>query len=301
MQRDRRHQELHYRTAWNEIQQAIVTAAATTRAQAQQQQEQQEQVELGRSVKQKPRIPNFSIVINKKPSNSTTMDPPAAPPSPEPEWTLEGPSICNQVETDTEKEEWMRVNPEPSQEEMVRQLNATDKGKMKYDQIQEWNPTLTGILERRQHSPTGFKDEVPQGLKFHHPPPPLPAPQTVSNEWKQKYSKVFSHQNNPKIDTTRLNLQEWPKPAEANSKPPMRSHEIINNNKAKEMAAWKEKQRKMEENIHKYLQIPNNSWFSTQLNHMQQTHKDMPLLFNKSSNIPHTIIRVCAKCGEVGH
>jgi len=32
MQRDRRHQELQQRTAWNERQQAIVTAAATTRA-----------------------------------------------------------------------------------------------------------------------------------------------------------------------------------------------------------------------------------------------------------------------------
>jgi len=69
-----------------------VTAAATTRVQAQQLQEQQEQVDLGRSVKQKTKIPNFSIIINKKPSNSTTMVPPAAPPSPEPEWTLVGPS-----------------------------------------------------------------------------------------------------------------------------------------------------------------------------------------------------------------
>jgi len=85
IQRDRRHQELQQRTGWNERQQAIITAAATPRVQAQQQQEQQEQVELGRSVKHKPKTPNFSIVINKKPSNSTTMVPPAAPPSPEPE------------------------------------------------------------------------------------------------------------------------------------------------------------------------------------------------------------------------
>jgi len=205
MQRDRRHQELQQRTAWNERQQAIVTAAATTRAQVQQQQEQQEQVELGRSVKNKPKKPNFSIIINKKPSNSTTMVTAAAPPSPESEWTLEGPSNSDQVETDTEEEEWMRVNPGTSQEEIMRQIRATDKGKMKYDQKQEWNPTLTGILRRRQHSPTGCKDEVPQELKFHHPPLPPPAPQTVSNEWKQKYSKVFPHQNNPNINTTRLN------------------------------------------------------------------------------------------------
>jgi len=175
IQRDRRHQELQQRTAWNERQQGIVTAAATTRAQAQQQQKQQEQVELGRSVKNKPKTPNFSIVINKKPSNSTTMVPPAAPPSPEPEWTLEGPSNSEQVETDSEEEEWMRVNPGPSQYEMVRQIMTTDKGKMTYDQMQEWNPTLTRILRRRQHSPTGCKDEVPQERKFHHPPPPPPA------------------------------------------------------------------------------------------------------------------------------
>jgi len=97
-----------------------VTAAATTRAQAQQQQEQQEEVEMGRSVKYKPKPPNFSIVINKKPSNSTTMVSPAAPASPESEWTLEGPANSDQVETDTEEEEWMRVKPGPSQEEMVR-------------------------------------------------------------------------------------------------------------------------------------------------------------------------------------
>jgi len=114
------------------------------------------------------------------------MVPAAAPPSPEPEWTLKGPPNSDQVETDTKEQEWMRVNPEPSQEEMVRQIRATDKGKMKYDQIQEWKLTLAGILRRRQHSPSGYKDEVPQELKFHPPPPPPPAPQTVSSEWKQK-------------------------------------------------------------------------------------------------------------------
>jgi len=55
------------------------------------------------------------------------------------------------VETDSEEEDWMRVNPGPSREEMVRQIRATDKGKMKYDQMQEWNPTLTEILRRRQY------------------------------------------------------------------------------------------------------------------------------------------------------
>jgi len=301
MQRNRRHQELQQRTAWNERQQAIVTAAATTRAQAQQQQEQQEQVELGRLVKQKPRIPSFSIIINKKLSNSTTIAPPAAPPSPELEWTLAGPANSDQVETDTEEEGWMRVNPGPAQEEMVKQIRATDKGKMKYDQMQEWNPTLTRILRRRQHSPTGCKDEVPKELKFYHPPPPPPAPQTVSSEWKQKYSKIFPHQKNPMIDTTRLNPQEWPKPAEASSKLPPKSHETINNNKLKAIAAWQEEFKKMEENIHRYLQIPNHGWYTPQLNDMQQTHKDMPLPLNIGSNIPHTTIRVCAKCGQVGH
>jgi len=119
---------------------------------------------MQRSVKQKPRIPTFSIVINKKPSKSTTMASSAAPPSPEPEWTLKEPSNSDQVETDTEEEEKMRDNPVPSQEEMVGQIRATDEGKMKYDQMQEWNPTLTGILRRRQHTPTGCKDEVPQEL-----------------------------------------------------------------------------------------------------------------------------------------
>jgi len=90
---------------------------------------------------------------------------------------------------------------------MVIQLRATDKGKMKYDQMQEWNPTLAGILRKRQHSLTEYKDEVLQELKFHHPPPP-PASQTVTNECKQKYSKAFPHKNNTKIDTIRLNLQE---------------------------------------------------------------------------------------------
>jgi len=69
-------------------------------------------VELERSVKHK--TPNFSIIINKKPCNSTTMVPSAAPPSLEPEWTLEGQSNRDQVETNTEEEEWMRVNRGPS-------------------------------------------------------------------------------------------------------------------------------------------------------------------------------------------
>jgi len=94
-------------------------------------------VKLGRSVKHKTKTYNFSIICNKKPSDSTTMVPPAAPPSPEPEWTLERPSNNDQVETDTEEEEWMTVNPGPSQEEMMRQIRATDKGKLKYDQMQE--------------------------------------------------------------------------------------------------------------------------------------------------------------------
>jgi len=70
------------------------------------------------------------------------------------------------------------------------------------------------------------------------------------------------------IDTTKLNPPEWPKPAEANSKLPPKSHEIISNNKAKAMTAWQEQQGKMEENIHRHLQIPNNSWYATQLKHI---------------------------------
>jgi len=146
---------------------------------------------------------------------------------------------------------------------MVRQINATDKGKMKYDQMQEWNPTLAGILRRRQHSPTGCKDEVPQELKFHHPPPPPPAHQTIVSEWKQRYNKVFPHQNNPMIDTTRLNQHEWPRPAEASSKLPPKLQKRISNNKSKAIAEWQEEQRKMEENIHRHPQIPNNSWYAS--------------------------------------
>ena len=76
-------------------------------------------MELGISVKNKTKTLNFSIIINKKPSNSTTMASPAAPTFPEPEWTFEGPSNSDQVETDTWEEEWKRVNPGPNQEEMV--------------------------------------------------------------------------------------------------------------------------------------------------------------------------------------
>jgi len=57
----------------------------------------------------------------------------------------------------------------------------------------------------------------------------------------------------------------------------------------------------MEENIHRYLQIPNNSWNATQLNHMQQTHKNMPSALDNGSNNPHTTIRICAKCGQQEH
>jgi len=167
--------------------------------------------------------------------------------------------------------------------------------------MQEWNPTVTGILRRRQHSPTGCNDEVPQELEFHHPPPPPPAPQTISSEWKQKYSKIFPHQNNPKIDTTRLNGQECAKPAEASSKLPIKLQEIINIHKLKDMMAWQEEQRKMEENIHRHVQIPNNGWYANQLNHMQQTHKDMPPALDNGTNIPHTTIRIYAKCGQQGH
>jgi len=61
------------------------------------------------------------------------MAPPAAPLSPKLEWTLEGPSKSYQMETDTEEEEWMRFNSEPSQEEMGREIRATYKEKIKYN------------------------------------------------------------------------------------------------------------------------------------------------------------------------
>jgi len=57
----------------------------------------------------------------------------------------------------------------------------------------------------------------------------------------------------------------------------------------------------MEENINRHLQIPNNSWYVSQLNHMQQTHKDMPPPLDNGSNIPYTTIRICAKYGQQGH
>jgi len=102
------------------------------------------------------------------------------------------------------------------------------------------------------------------------------------------------------IDTTRLNPQEWPKPAEASSKLPPRSLEKILSNKIKAMVAWQEEQRKMEENIHRHLQIPNNSWYATQLN-QNPPHRDAPPPVNNGSNIPHTTIRICAKCGQQGY
>ena len=55
----------------------------------------------------------------------------------------------------------MNVNPRPSEEEIVRQPTATDKGEMKYNQMQQCNPTLTRILKRRQHPKTGCKAKVP--------------------------------------------------------------------------------------------------------------------------------------------
>ena len=57
----------------------------------------------------------------------------------------------------------------------------------------------------------------------------------------------------------------------------------------------------MEENIHRHLQIPNNSRYATQVNHMWQSHKNMPPPLNNASNIPHTTITICAKCGQAGH
>jgi len=102
------------------------------------------------------------------------------------------------------------------------------------------------------------------------------------------------------IDTTRLNPQEWPKPAEASSKLPPRSHDKILSNKLKAMVAWNEEQRKMEENIHRYLQIPNNSWHATQLN-QNPPHRDMPPPLDNDSNMPHTTIKICAKCIQQGH
>jgi len=53
--------------------------------------------------------------------------------------------------------------------------------------------------------------------------------------------------------------------------------------------------------MYRHHQIPNNSWYATQLNHMQQNYKDMPPPLNNSSNILLTMIRVCAKYGQVGH
>jgi len=97
---------------------------------------------------------------------------------------------------------------------MVRQISVSDKRKIQHHQMEEGNPTLTGILRRRQYSSTEYKDEVLQELKSHHPPPPPPGPQTITSAWKQKFSKVFPHQKNPKIDTSRLNLPEWPRPKE---------------------------------------------------------------------------------------
>jgi len=51
----------------------------------------------------------------------------------------------------------------------------------------------------------------------------------------------------------------------------------------------------------RHLLIPNNSWYATQLNHVQQTHKDMLPQLDNGSNIPYTTIRICAKCGRQEH
>ena len=67
------------------------------------------------------------------------------------------------------------------------------------------------------------------------------------------------------------------------------------------MVAWQEEQRKMEENIHRHFQIPNNSWYATQLKNTQQTHKDIPPPLNNGSKNLHNTIRICAKCRQQGH
>jgi len=66
------------------------------------------------------------------------------------------------------------------------------------------------------------------------------------------------------------------------------------------MAVWQEEKRKMEQNIHRHLQICNNSWYTIQLNYMQQTHKDMLHPLDNGSNMPYTTIKVYAKCGQKG-
>jgi len=61
---------------------------------------------------------------------------------------------------------------------------------------------------------------------------------------------------------------------------------------------------RIQENGGKYLQVPpntNNSWYTTQLNHIQQTHKDIPPPLNNGYNISYTTIRVFTKYGQKGH
>jgi len=47
---------------------------------------------------------------------------------------------------------------------MVKQIRETDKGKMKYAQMQEWDPTLAGILRRRLYLLTEYKNKVLENL-----------------------------------------------------------------------------------------------------------------------------------------
>jgi len=42
------------------------------------------------------------------------------------------------------------------------------------------------------------------------------------------------------IDTTKLNPQEWPRPAEASSKLPLKSQERMISNKSKDKVVWQE-------------------------------------------------------------
>src|SRR5437868_48108 len=95
---------------------------------------------------------------------------------PDLEWILtEEPQHLNEPEM----EDWERVTrPITTTEEMERSIR---RAPTRLSNLQEWNPTLNGILKRRATSPTTCQDEVPKQVRYNDPPPPPPGSQVLSS------------------------------------------------------------------------------------------------------------------------
>ena len=143
----------------NPTSQAVYSANVQTKAQA----------KRWRSVTGRP---NFIIIIGKSNRNiplnqlgpgQTSLgrsyyfqgpnQPPAAQEREDPEWTLSDITFSNY--TEEEEPEWTKVKATKSMEEIEKELV---KGKTKMRKLEEWNPTLKGIIKKRQACP-GYTEE----------------------------------------------------------------------------------------------------------------------------------------------